>query len=167
MSRFAPFVSYAYDWNPSGDHTDVDADYAGLEHHTIKIVVLLNIVHSLLAYLILHHNQPISCDKLTGILWPERSNSRARRSLSHALWQIRSVLHAVSSRLTTEEDTISFNLAAGDWLDVMAFQDKAKVEDDSREVDLSAAFDIYRADFMEACYDDWALLERERLRSSP
>jgi DNA-binding SARP family transcriptional activator/predicted ATPase len=121
-------------------------------------------VHSLLAYLILHHNQPISRDKLTGILWPERSNSRARRSLSHALWQIRSALHAVSSRLTTEEDTISFNLAAGDWLDVTAFQDKAKVGDDSREVDLSAAFDIYRADFMEACYDDWALLERERLR---
>jgi hypothetical protein len=39
MSRLALFISYAYEWNPSGDHTDVDPDYVGLEYHTIKIVI--------------------------------------------------------------------------------------------------------------------------------
>ncbi len=121
---------------------------------------------SLLAYLILHHDRPIPRDRLTGIFWPERSDARARRALSHALWQIRNALGPAASRLTTDEDTVCFTLCAGDWLDVAVFQDKIERADDlsSREVDLSKAVGIYRADFLEACYDDWALLERERLR---
>ncbi len=121
---------------------------------------------SLLAYLILHHGRLIPRDRLTGILWPERSDARARRALSHALWQIRTALGPVSSRLTTKDDTVTFVLRPDDWLDVAVFQDKARVGDalSCYEADLKAAINIYRADFLEACYDDWALLERERLR---
>ncbi len=121
---------------------------------------------SLLAYLILHHDQPIPRARLTGIFWPDRPNARARRALSHALWQIRDALGPASPQLMTEEDTVCFTLRPDDWLDVAVFQDKARKGDapSSRVADLNEAVDIYRADFLEACYDDWALLERERLR---
>ncbi|MDQ7029939.1 MAG: hypothetical protein Q9O62_09285 [Ardenticatenia bacterium] len=35
---------------------------------------------SLLAYLLLHHTRPIPRDRLTGIFWPDRPDSRARRA---------------------------------------------------------------------------------------
>ena len=49
-------------------------------------------VRSLLAYLICNHDRPISRDRLVGVFWPDRSDARARRALSQALWQIRSWL---------------------------------------------------------------------------
>ncbi len=128
---------------------------------------------SSLAYLILHHDQPIRRDRLTGIFWPERSDARARRALSHALWQIRSALGPVAQRLATEGDTVTFTTRADDWLDVEAFEEKAgkytsrqadEYTSGQAHLELSTAVDLYRADFLEACYDDWALVERERLR---
>ena len=127
---------------------------------------------ALLAYLILHHNRPIPRDRLIGLFWPERSDVRARRALSHTLWQIRAALGSAASRLTTDEYTISFTLYPGDWLDVAVFGDKVAAahaspfDESGREAiaDLNEAVDLYRADFLEAYYDDWALLERERLR---
>ncbi len=121
---------------------------------------------SLLAYLILHHDQAIPRDRLTGLFWPDRCDSRARRALSHALWQIRSELGDAASRLITEEDTVAFALRPNDWLDVAAFQDKTREYRDApgETSHLNRAITTYRADFLEACYDDWALLERERLR---
>jgi len=128
---------------------------------------------SFLAYLILHHDRPIPRDRLTGIFWPERSDARARRALSHALWQIRNALGPAASRLITDEDTVSFTLCADDWLDVEAFEEKVgqyisrqanEYTSGQTHLELSVAVDLYRADFLEACYDDWALVERERLR---
>jgi tetratricopeptide (TPR) repeat protein len=64
-----------------------------------------------------------------------------------------------------------------DWLDVEAFERRIKSQmtnDVNREshsglrlctlTALTEAVELYRADFLEAVYDDWALLERERLR---
>ncbi len=121
---------------------------------------------SLLAYLILHHNRPIPRDRLTGIFWPERPDARARRALSNALWQIRSALGPVAQRLTTERDTIVFKMQAGDRLDVVEFEERVNKYADG-EIDVAPLpniSDLYRADFLEACYDDWVLVERERLR---
>lgn len=121
---------------------------------------------SVLAYLILHHNLPIPRDRLTGIFWPERPDARARRALSNALWQIRSALGPVARRLTTEGDTVAFKMQEGDWLDVAEFEEGVDRYADGK-IDVApipSLSDLYRADFLEACYDDWALVERERLR---
>ena len=126
---------------------------------------------SLLAYLILHHESPITRGWLVGIFWPERSNARARRALSQALWQIRRALGPAADRLTTDRDAVTFLLNSGDWLDVAGFEERVNKYTrmdryTSRQIlsELSAAVDLYRADFLEGIYDDWALLERERLR---
>jgi DNA-binding SARP family transcriptional activator/predicted ATPase len=116
---------------------------------------------SLLAYLILSHDYPISRDRLAGIFWPDRLDARARRALSQVLWQVRSALGPAADRLTAEREEVTFELRDGDWLDVTEFE---RLAGSSDLRSLIVAVDLYRADFLESIYDDWALLERERLR---
>ena len=118
---------------------------------------------SLLAYLLIHCNASIPRDVLAGTFWPDSPDARARRALSHALWQIRSAHPALAARLVAGQDEVSFRLLPGDRLDVAEFERKAQAEPSSLP-DLTAAVALYRGDFLEGCYDDWALLERERLR---
>ncbi len=135
---------------------------------------------SLLAYLILHHDRRIPRDRLLGLFWPERADIRARRALSHALWQIRQALGPAADRLVTEGDAVAFAMQADDWLDVETFEEQV-CKYTSRQVsnalpshslvslstcllELSEAVAIYRSDFLVDIYDDWALVERERLR---
>ncbi len=115
----------------------------------------------LLAYLILHHDRALSRDLLAGTFWPDRPDPRARRALSQALWQIRSALGPAAERLAADKDAITFSLHPNDRLDVAEFEQKAQAASLS---DLGAAVALYRADFLEGCYEDWGLLERERLR---
>lgn len=113
-------------------------------------------IRSLLAYVILNHNRPVTRDRLVGMFWPERSDVQARRALSNALWRIRQALGPAATRLVMEPDTITFIIEPQDELDVTAFESKA-------HCDPNQAIALYQAEFMEACYDDWAILERERL----
>jgi DNA-binding SARP family transcriptional activator len=120
--------------------------------------------------MILHHDRAIPRERLTGLFWPERATHRARRALSHALWQIRRALGPAAERILTERDAVVFALRPGDRLDVEEFEAcvRASIEspstsdDDSRN--LESATTLYRDDFLIGCYDDWALVERERLR---
>lgn len=125
---------------------------------------------SLLAYLILRHDSTIPRDRLVGLFWPEQSDARARRALSNALWDIRRALGPAVERLVAEGDAVSVLLQPGDWLDVAEFQKNVDrragtaAYQERKIVELKQAVDLYRADFLEDCYDDWALVERERLR---
>ncbi|MBN1812529.1 MAG: tetratricopeptide repeat protein [Anaerolineae bacterium] len=116
---------------------------------------------SLLAYLAFHHERAIPRDRLVGLFWPERPDARARRALSQALWQARSALGPAADRLAAEREAIVLEWRDGDWLDVAEFE---RLAGGSALRSLIAAVDLYRADFLEGIYDDWALLERERLR---
>jgi len=135
---------------------------------------------SLLAYLILRRSQAVSRDRLAGLFWSERSSRRARRSLSHTLWQIRQALGPAEDRLVTAGDTVGFVVRVDDWLDTAVFEEKAKRHTGARSgsalsvgpaadlstrlLDLEDAVTLYRGDFLEGIYEDWALVERERLR---
>jgi DNA-binding SARP family transcriptional activator len=124
----------------------------------------------LLAYMILHHDRAIPRERLTGLFWPERATQRARRALSHVLWQIRRALGPAANRIVTEHDAIIFVLCPGDRLDVEQFEAFVKTSINSSGAsaadthNLESAVALYRADFLSGCYDDWALVERERLR---
>jgi DNA-binding SARP family transcriptional activator/predicted ATPase len=116
---------------------------------------------SLLAYLALRRDRAIPRDRLVGLFWPERPDDRARRALSQALWQVRTALGPAADCLTAEREAVKLELRDGDRLDVAEFEQLA---DGSDLRSLASAVDLYRADFLEGIYDDWALLERERLR---
>ncbi len=124
---------------------------------------------SFLAYLIYHHDQFIPRQRLLGIFWGEQEETQARRALSHALWQIRQHGKALAERLITESDALSFRLQEEDVLDVERFEARCRPTSPpaplaERIHRLEEAVTLYRADLLEDIYDDWVLLERERLR---
>jgi len=134
---------------------------------------------SLLAYLIAHRHTAPTRDLLAGMFWPEMTETQARRRLSHALWQIQSVLGEaghLDGYIQASPTTIRFNGDGGTWLDVDEF-DRALAalkreggadldrRTDTLEV-LVGAVRLYTGDFLAGFYDDWIVVEQERLRQA-
>jgi DNA-binding SARP family transcriptional activator len=120
----------------------------------------------LLAYLLTAHNRTHPRALLAGLFWGDQDERRARRNLSDALWRIRTLLEpdrdAAAPVLLFEGDTVRFNPDAHVVHDVRAFEDLLR---DPQDVERQArAADLYRGDLLVGYYDDWVLLERERLR---
>jgi predicted ATPase/DNA-binding SARP family transcriptional activator len=120
---------------------------------------------ALFAYLVMHRQRSHTRSQLAGIFWGGYPETRALRNLSTTLWRLRRILP--EGCLISEGETIAFQPIKDFWLDVDAF-DAYCVTDatQSHEViqNLEAALAIYRGDFLEGWYDDWVLVEAERLR---
>ena len=129
-----------------------------------------SVARALLAYLILHHGKNASREQLAGVFWAERSDAAARRALSHALWQIRQCLGPAVDRLLPQRKWVRFQFQPQDYLDVQAYEQalhQARAGPDAPDKTLlEQAVALYQADLLEGYYDDWLLLERERLRES-
>ncbi len=125
---------------------------------------------ALLAYLIFHHGRDAPRERLAGLFWGDRPDAAARRALSHALWQIRQSLGPGADRLPTEREWVRFQLQPQDYLDVQAYERalrQAWAGPDAPDKSLlEQAVALYQADLLEGYYDNWLLLERERLRES-
>ncbi|HMA32958.1 MAG TPA: AAA family ATPase, partial [Chloroflexia bacterium] len=123
----------------------------------------------LLAYLLAAHNRVHPRALLAGLFWGDQPEQRARRNLSDALWRIRTLLEPRSARpdsgppiLLLEGDTVRYNPAAAVALDVRTFEELLR---DPPDVERQArAVALYHGDLLAGYYDDWVLLERERLR---
>jgi len=131
----------------------------------------LRAARSLFAYLVLNRERAHTRDLLAGTLWPDFDESRARRRLSQALWQIRTTVGDENDRyLIGTPDTIRFNPDADFALDVEEFErlleeaPKAESRNDETEA-LEAAVDLYRGDLLAGFYDDWLLHDQDRLHS--
>jgi DNA-binding SARP family transcriptional activator len=128
-------------------------------------------VLALLGYLIAHHDVPQARDKLVDLLWPDLPPRQGRRMLSDTLWRARRVLTAPGQddtpALLIAGDTVAFRPDASIWVDLIAFEQylhDRKNADEGTIEQIRTAVELYRGDFLEDCYDDWALYERERLR---
>jgi DNA-binding SARP family transcriptional activator len=136
-------------------------------------------VLSLLGYLVAHHDVPQSRDKLVDLLWPDLLPRQGRRMLSDALWRARRLLTQPGAQDTPLLDisgaAVAFRPDPNTFVDLIAFERllqpvAGRLDDPDIEtaVDLiepmREAVALYRGDFLEDCYDDWTLFERERLR---
>ncbi|HET7090141.1 MAG TPA: BTAD domain-containing putative transcriptional regulator, partial [Anaerolineae bacterium] len=122
---------------------------------------------SLLAYLVLNPGVAHRREKLAGLLSPDSTEENARSNLRHALWRIRKSLGTDPSTghdyLLVDEIAIVFDAASVYWLDA-AVVDK-KVAADISPDDLIGVASAYGGDLLPGFYDEWVVLERERLQS--
>lgn len=113
----------------------------------------------LLAYLLLHRREALTRDQLAFTLWPDRSEAEARGQLRRYLYRLRQLLPD-GDWLITRGETIQWNLDADYALDVQEFEHAAHYAPD----ELAAAQRLYVDDLLPDLYDDWIMLDRERLR---
>src|SRR3972149_10992668 len=94
----------------------------------------LRAARSLFAYLVLNRERPHTRDLLAGTFWPEFDESRARRRLSQALWQIHTTLGEEEGEryLIGGADTVRFDPEADFTLDVDEFEGALDADDISR-----------------------------------
>ncbi len=116
---------------------------------------------SLLAYLLLNPGTAHRREKLSGLLWPDTTEENARRNLRQALWRIRQALGAHSDYLLTDDISIAFNTDVDYWLDA-ALLEHASGRESSDE--LMRMLSDYQGELLPGFYDEWVILERERLQ---
>jgi DNA-binding SARP family transcriptional activator len=126
-----------------------------------------NLARGLLAYLALYHGRKHTRSLLTGTFWPDEPEERARRALSQAIWHIRRLFPDL---VEAEAETVGIPARANVWVDALAFEQSLRPWlnlsplPEAGCAALAEAIDLYRGDLLEGIYEDWALLERERLR---
>ncbi|MGH8872265.1 MAG: ATP-binding protein, partial [Acidimicrobiia bacterium] len=130
---------------------------------------------SLFAYLVMHRGRPLQRDLLAGSFWPDLPEGRARRRLSHTLWQIQDVVSpGPVSHLAVTADTLAFDPASPYWLDIEEFDrifDAARLSrrESRQPTNLDAAalrtcVELYRGDFMAGFFDDWVVVDQDHYR---
>jgi DNA-binding SARP family transcriptional activator len=130
----------------------------------------------LFAFLLLHRHQVHLREVVAESFWQNSEINRARRSLNTTLWQLRNTLdHQDNPQkmiITATQEQITINQEANLWLDVAAFDKKARQGEAYFNAGqlaeaiqlLEEAIKLYQGDLLQNFYDPWVLQERERLR---
>jgi DNA-binding SARP family transcriptional activator len=132
-------------------------------------------VGDLLCYLLLARGALCPREQLAGLFWGEHEQQRARHCLNTALWRLQRVLGPADAAnrpyLRVEPRALGVNLDSDTWLDVAEFEARCQLAErvatdaPARAAKLYAeAVALYAGDLLPDCYDDWALVERERLQ---
>ena len=135
-------------------------------------------MQELFGYLLLHRDHPLPRETLAALLWPETTTAQSKKNLRQALWHLQSALGSQNERvndrvLLVEPDWVQLNSGANLWLDVAAFEQIFNLvqKTPGQELDNSTAqllqdtVQLYQGPLLEGWYQDWCLLERERLQS--
>jgi predicted ATPase/DNA-binding SARP family transcriptional activator len=111
----------------------------------------------LLAYLVLTKGVQHPREKLAGVMWPDSSEANARKNLRQALWHLRKAIG--DSHLLADASSLGFNLDSDHWLDISQLEDTA-------DQNLEAEVSVYAGELLPGFYEDWILLERDRLAAA-
>lgn len=129
-------------------------------------------------YLMLHRHQVHSREAMAALLWPECSTVKSKKNLRQALWQLQTALVGFTKNvkcelLTIDAESIYLNGDKAMTVDVSiferAYQEVCGVAGNALDANqakvVQYAIDLYRGDLLEGCYEDWCLVERERLQN--
>jgi WD40 repeat protein/DNA-binding SARP family transcriptional activator len=117
---------------------------------------------SLFAYLILNAEVNHRRERLAGMFWPDSDETNARSNLRHALWRIRRGIG--EDIFVADKTTVALNPESDYAVDASSLGPKTESARDLE--DLLQAANQYHGDLLPGFYDDWVILERERLRGA-
>lgn len=132
---------------------------------------------ALFCFLVLNRSRVHPRDVLMGILWGDKPDDVARKNLRTDIWRIRRILEprgvARGTYLVAEKDSVGFNSSTNYWLDVEDFERRIERYENRAATDLTRAdsdqlrnaVGLYRGDLLEGLYDEWCVVEQERLRA--
>ena len=137
-------------------------------------------VLTILKYLLANRTRPVSQDHLMGWLWPESNLKKARWSLNSAIHGLRKLLSGCSSSASgnyvfLEDGYYRLSPGVRVTTDVDDFdkhhEQGLRLEKDRRmrdaAVEYERAIELYRDDYLiEDLYEDWTMVERERLANT-
>ncbi len=135
----------------------------------IPIAIPSRAAQSLLAYLLLTSGSTHRREMLAGLLWPDTTDESARRNLRHELWRLRKAIEPKPSKkgvipyLLVDDISLGWNSESEYWLDATAVQEASGKTDSADE--LLETLALYRGELLPGFYDEWVVLERERVRS--
>jgi predicted ATPase/DNA-binding SARP family transcriptional activator len=116
----------------------------------------------LLAYLLLNRTKRIPRQNLSFILWPDDTEDAARANLRRHLHSLRQALPQPPPNypwLLSDAKTLAWNPEVDAWLDVDEFERLSDAPENQVR-----AVELYHGDLLNDLYDDWLIVERERLR---
>jgi DNA-binding SARP family transcriptional activator len=132
---------------------------------------------SIFKYLVLRRHTPVSKEVLMDVFWPDADVENARRNLHQAIYSLRQALRQLQPDFQVilfESDHYQINPDLNLWLDFEEFERHAKagrrLESAGKTAEAMAEYiraeELYRGDFLEEdLYEDWAGLQRERIRA--
>lgn len=125
---------------------------------------------SLFSLLVLNNGRRLSRERVTGALWPDLVEERARRNLSTALWRLKGTVHSVPGvAVEVDRDFVALHLknVQVDIFDFLhAVESADEVEGEARLKLLQEAERLYSGDFLEGFHDEWCEDERSVIRSA-
>jgi DNA-binding SARP family transcriptional activator len=135
-------------------------------------------VQELFCYLLLHRNHALPREALASVLWSETTTSQSKSNLRHVLWQLQTALNSQAESINdriilVEPEWVQLNPRADLWLDIVVFEQAFafvqkipdRALDTSRAEVVQSAVQLYQGPLLEGWYQDWCLLERERLQN--
>ncbi|HEX5164951.1 MAG TPA: BTAD domain-containing putative transcriptional regulator [Thermomicrobiales bacterium] len=134
-------------------------------------------LQELFSYLVLNRARSHNRETLAGVLWGGGRSDQARKYLRQTLWQLQSSLAGEApgeqhELLVVDSGWVHLNLQADISVDVMQLEQAFDLVRDvpgqafTAEIAgaIMAAAGLYQGDLLEGWYQDWCLIERERLQ---
>jgi DNA-binding SARP family transcriptional activator len=130
-------------------------------------------VRDLFSYLLVAREVVHSREQLAGIFWGDSDGEKARHCLNTTLWRLNRLLAATgaNNHLRVGAYNIGFNVASDCWIDVVEFETRcnwaeasAGMSAEQQALLYGQAVSFYDGDLLTDCYEDWCVIERERLR---
>lgn len=129
----------------------------------VPVEVPSRTAQTLLAYLALNSGVSHRREKLAGMFWPEAGDAQARNNLRYALWQIRRALARGGARPESYLVADKITVGLETWCDAAELLRPAAGADAMNLVRSAA---LYGGELLPGFYEDWVVLERERLRAA-
>ena len=139
-----------------------------------RVLPIAGSCRPVLGYLLTNRQRHVSRVELAETLWSDREGEHARRCLSTALWRLKRSTGTNASLVAFHgADEVSFNWTAPAWVDSVALEmrlapllrlkPEALTRRDLGRLEHGAQ--LYRGDYLIGIDQEWAWLERQRLRN--